>query len=317
VTASTWHGITRNPWGLERTPGGSSGGSGAAVAAGLVPLATGSDGLGSLRIPAAACGLVSLKPTRGLIPQSHAGWNGMSEVGLLARDTSDLRLGLSVVAGLGSGVLPDGLRLGWTLSGPLPGRLDPHLRQAVEAAVRAAAALGHPATKVSVGYGQLSGVAGLVRSWLVGTADERARLAEPDKVEPRTARLSGLGRRARPLLPWAMREGERLRARIDRLWQDVDLLVLPATASLPPAADSLHGKGLLRTALINARWGPYTGTFNASGHPALVLPALRTATGMPVGVQLVGPYGSDERLISLAEALEPQLGVAGSRPPLG
>jgi len=327
LTDSSWHGTSRNPWDRTLTPGGSSGGSAAAVAAGFVALATGSDGLGSLRIPAAACGLATLKPTRGLIPQRAPGWHGMSEVGLLARDVADLRLGLAVVAGLGVAGLDDNtrgadvvtepLRVGWALKAPVPTRLDPVVRLAVQAAVDAAAALGSTATRVNVSYGQRSGVAGLVRTWLAGAARDRARLAEPDRVEPRTARLTRLGGHAERWLPWALREGERLRLRIDRLWDQVDLLVLPATATLPPPADGMAGAGLLRTAVLNARWGPFTGPFNASGHPALVIPALRSFAGMPVGVQIVGPYGSDERLLAFAAALEARLGMVGARPVVG
>lgn len=317
LTASRWHGVTRNPWAPERTPGGSSGGSAAAVAAGLVPLATGSDGLGSLRIPAAACGLVALKPTRGLIPQVNPGWHGMSEVGLLARDAADLTLGLEHIAELRAAALPGRLRIGWSLRAPIPVRLAPEPRAAVDAAVRAATELGFPTREVRVGYGQRSGAASLVRTWLAGAAGDRSRLVDPAAVEPRTARLSAVGSRLEWALPWAVREGERLRARVDRLWDDVDVLVLPATATLPPRADALEHRGLLRTMWLNAGWGPYTGAFNASGHPALVLPGLRTPQGLPVGVQLVGPHGSDALLLALAAALEPRLGAAGSRPALG
>lgn len=316
-TASRWHGVTRNPWDTARTTGGSSGGSAAAVAAGLVPLATGSDGLGSLRIPAAACGLVTLKPSRGLIPQADAGWYGMSEVGLLARDVADLALGLEHAAGLAGQQVPTGLRIGWTLRAPVPVRLAPEVREAVQRAVAAAAALGCAGCQVTVGYGQRSGAASLVRTWLAGAARDRSRLADPAAVEPRTARLTSVGRRARWVLPWALREGDRLRARIDRIWEEADVLVLPATATLPPPADALEGKGLLRTMWLNARWGPFTGAFNASGHPAVVLPVRHTNQGVPVGVQLVGPHGSDALLIGLAGALEASLGVAGKRPPMG
>lgn len=316
-TASQWHGISRNPWDAERTTGGSSGGSAAAVAAGLVPLATGSDGLGSLRIPAAACGLVALKPTRGLIPQRDPGWHGMSEVGLLARNVPDLALGFETLAALLPAVLSSGLRLGWSLSAPIPVRLDPALRDGVQRTVAAAAELGISHREVQVGYGQRSGAAGLVRTWLTGAARDRAGLADPAAVERRTRVLTAVGRRMGWALPWALREGERLQGRVDRLWDDVDVLVLPATATLPPRADALENLGLVRTMWRNAAWGPYTGTFNASGHPALVLPALHTAAGMPVGVQLVGPHGSDALLLALAAALEPRLGVASLRPTLG
>lgn len=318
VTSTSWNGTTRNPWDLTRTPGGSSGGSAAAVSAGLVALATGSDGLGSLRIPAAACGLVTLKPTRGLIPQRKAGWNGMSEVGLLARNAADLRLALGCVSDIEPLPLVSGrLRVGWALKSPLPVPLRADPRQAVRATVSALQDLGHQARRVRVRYGQRSGAAGVVRAWLAGAADDRARLADPTAVEPRTARLTRIGGRARRLVPWAVREGERLTHRIDRLWDQVDVLVLPATASLPPSADAITGRGLFSTAWVNARWGPYTGAFNASGHPALVLPAGRTPQGLPVGVQLVGPHGSDARLLALALLLEGQLALGTPRPSLG
>lgn len=316
ITASKWHGVTRNPWDRALTTGGSSGGSAAAVAAGMVPLATGSDGLGSLRIPAAACGLVALKPTRGLIPQRDPGWHGMSEVGLLARDAADLTVGFEQVAALAPQPLPAGLRVGWSLAAPIPVRLAPAVRDGVQRTLAAAQALGFTSREVKVSYGQLSGLASLVRTWMAGAARDRARLVDPTAVERRTARLTAVGSRLGWALPWALRDGERLRSRVDRLWQDIDVLVLPATATLPPQADAIDGVGLLRTMWRNAGWGPYTGAFNASGHPALVLPALRTPAGLPVGVQLVGPHGSDALLLALALALEPGLGIAGARPTL-
>jgi amidase len=317
VTASQWHGVTRNPWDTQRTPGGSSGGSAAAVASGMVALATGSDGLGSLRIPAAACGLVTLKPTRGLIPQDHPAWNGMSEVGLLAQDVADLVLGMQVVSGLEQQPAPQGIRVGWTLAGPLPGRLDPALKNAVGALVSAAGAQGHQTRAVRIPYGVSSGPAAIVRTWLAGAAADRARLAQPERVERRTARLTRVGGRAGGLLPWAHRTGERLAGRVDRLLEEVDVVVLPATGSLPPPAEALERKGLVRTALVNMAWGPYTGTFNATGHPAVVLPAGRTAAGVPVGVQIVGRPGADAMLLALAGSLETELGLARSRPVLG
>ena len=317
VTSSQWHGTSRNPWDPSRTPGGSSGGAAAAVAAGLVPLATGSDGLGSLRIPAAACGVVALKPSRGLIPQRNPGWHGMSEVGLIARDVADLSLGLQVVAELPTTAVPTSLRIGWSTRPPLPGRVDREVKAAVAAAVAALASTGHSAKAVTVPYGVSSVPAALIRTWFAGAADDQARLADPSRVERRTARLTRLGKRTKRFLPWTHRNGERLAARLDAVLASVDVLVLPATATLPPKATSIDGKGLIRTMLVNAQWAPFTGVFNASGHPALSLPARWTAAGMPVGVQLVGRKGSDALLLGLAAQLEAALALPTELPPLG
>ncbi|MFP5370958.1 MAG: amidase, partial [Actinomycetes bacterium] len=195
--------VSRNPWDTALSPSGSSGGSAAAVASGQVPLAIGNDGLGSLRLPAAACGLVTLKPGRGIVPPLERTWYGMVENGALATTTGDLAVAHAVMAGVEPAPLPPPaapLRIAVGLRSPLPGvRADGPTRAAVDAVVRQLVAAGHRVVRRNPAA-PLGAAAGTVARWMAAAHDEAEALhADPRRLQPRTrthARLGGLVQRA-------------------------------------------------------------------------------------------------------------------------
>jgi len=322
VTESRWHGVTRNPWRLDRAPGGSSGGSAAAVAAGLVPAAHATDGLGSIRIPASSCGLVGLKPTHGLLPlgpwPDH--WQGLSHAGLLTRSVLDTALLLDAVLGGGYaaaiGAVPR-LRIASSTDLPPPWKPDPAVQSRFDAATRELAALGHELVARKPPYGSSLVNANSVR-YLRGVAEDVAQLAEPSRIEPRTRTLAWIGRRL-PVrtVRWARAEGQRAREQVSAMFEGVegvDLLVTPTVPRLPVPAGRLQERGLLATLRTMLPYAGYTQAWNGTGLPALSLPTGMSREGLPVGVQLVGPAGSEATLLALGAQLEARLGWTDRRP---
>ncbi|MFQ1003037.1 amidase [Modestobacter sp. SSW1-42] len=303
--------VTRNPWDTARSPAGSSGGSAAAVAAGVVPLAQGNDGMGSLRLPAAACGLVTLKPGTGVVPAGIGAdsWSGMAENGVLATTVADLALGSAVLAGVSPEppAPPVGpLRIAVSTRSPVPGvRLDPAGRAAVDAVVAELRAAGHSVVHRDPVVTPAAAL-GTVARWLAGAdADAEALGLDRRSLEPRNRRHAALGR-------WVRRGGfdrpqPALRARATAFFDDVDVLVTPVTAGPPLPARPWHERGWLANVGANARWAPWTAAWNGAGLPALVLPAGPGRAGLPTAVQLVGPPGAETRLLWLAGELERRL----------
>lgn len=322
LTESATHGTTRNPWAPDRTPGGSSGGSAAAVAAGFVPAAHGSDGLGSIRIPASTCGLVGLKPTRGLVPldPDPVHWDGLSHAGFLTRSAHDTGLLLDAVLDPSPGLADPGdparLRIGVSLRPPIPGRLHPDVRRAHAETVELLRGFGHEVRWVKPPYGARDVLPALVRSWFTGSADDLAKLRDARGTEPRTRSLARIGRWARPLLPMARRAGARTTARMTAVFDKIDVLMLPTTATPAPRAGSILGRGLVTTMLRNAEFGPFTGMFNITGQPAVSVPAGLGADGVPLGVQLVAAHGDERTLLALATQIEQATGWPQRRPPV-
>jgi amidase len=265
--------VTRNPWDTARSAAGSSGGSAAAVAAGVVPLAQGNDGMGSLRLPAAACGLVTLKPGSGVVPAQIGAdsWSGMAENGVLATTVADLATGFAVLAGI---------PVAAPAAPPGPLRI----------AVTPAAALG------------------AVTRWLAG-ADADAEALDLDRaaMEPRSRMHARLGRWVRRAGLVRPRTATAFRERMAGFFTDVDLLITPVVAGPPLAARPWHERGFLANITANARWAPWTSAWNLAGLPALVLPAGPGREGLPSSVQFVGPAGSETRLLWLAGELERRL----------
>ena len=302
---------TRNPWALERTPGGSSGGSAAAVAAGLVPIAQGNDGLGSVRIPAACCGLVGLKPGRDVIPCDLGvdGWLGLAENGVLATTVADATLGFSVMAGRAPAKLvqPGKLRVGVSLRSPVAGvRPDEPNREAVSKASKLLVEVGHDTLTADPPYSTALGVAGLV-TWL-GCAYREAEAAGLDvrTLQPRTRRHVALGK-----LVW--RRGW-VRQQQRDAWREksiqffaesgIDVLLTPALAAAPPPADG-HAAGSWRSNMrVNMAYAPYAAPWNIAGLPAIVVPVGLRPDGLPLAVQLVGPPESELLLLAIAGQLE-------------
>jgi amidase len=304
-------GVTRNPWRTDRTPGGSSGGSAAAVAAGLVPMAQGNDGLGSLRIPAACCGLVGLKPGRGVVPVKLAAenWFGLTEHGVLATTVADAAVGFAVLAGHRPDRLvePSRLRLAVSVRPPLPGiRLDRPNRDAVAAAARLLVNAGHDAVRADPVVPTALGLRCLT-TWFAGAyRDVEDSGLDRHTLQPRTRRHAAIG-------GWVMRRGY-VREADRAAWRQrsiaflsdnsFDLMLTPALATAPPGAEAWAGRSWRANAMTCFRYSPYAGAANIAGLPALVVPVGVRPDGLPAAVQLVGPPGSELLLLAVAGQLE-------------
>lgn len=299
--------VTRNPWRLDRTPGGSSGGSAAAVASGMVAMALGNDGLGSIRVPAACTGLVGLKPGHGVVPAgvSENDWYGLTENGVLATTVEDSAIGFALLAGRTPRRPPEPgrLRLGVSLRSPLLGvRADRDARQAVSRAVRALIASGHSATQAEMRYPQTLGPV-TVAIWMAG-AYRDASVFDVGELQPRTRRHVRLGRRVERLV----READRLRWRDSVLaWFENsghDLLVTPMLAGPPPRAHNWSRKSWQSNVLSSMRYAPYAAPWNVAGLPAISVPSGIRRDGLPAAAQIVGPPGSEELLLAAAAQIE-------------
>jgi amidase len=302
--------VSRNPWDTARSPAGSSGGSAAAVAAGVVPLAHGNDGMGSLRLPAAACGLVTVKPGRGVLPGGIGAddWSGMAVNGALTTTVADQALAFAVLAGEEPGPPPepDGpLRIAVSLRSPVPGvRADRAARQAVEATAELLRAAGHTVVRRDPVIPPDAAVAALAR-WFAGAEDDAAFLGlDRAQLEPRSRTHARLGRWVRRLGLVRPGPAERFRARTEAFFTDVDVLLTPVTTGPPLAARPWHERGFLANVTANARWAPFASPWNLAGVPAAVVPAGSRPEGWPLAVQLVGPPGAETRLLWLAGELE-------------
>lgn len=306
--------ITRNPWNPDRTSGGSSGGSAAAVAAGMVPIAHGADGLGSLRIPAASCGLITLKPGRGVVPAGlGAGdWFGMAENGILATTAQDLALGHAVLAGIATSVVDSApstaLRIGTCTRSPLIGTSpDADNRSGVDRAAAALAALGHRVAPVRVPYPTSAALALVFRWFAVAVADAEALGADPGRLQPRTRRHTQLGAVVTRLGLVRTRPVRAFEARLRALFDGVDILLTPVLIGSPPAAREWHRQGWLTNVLTSSSFAPYPSVWNLAGYPAMSIPMGTRGNGMPLGVQMVGPPGSEACLLAVAAALQREL----------
>jgi amidase len=335
-TASAANGITRNPWDPTRTPGGSSGGSAVAVASGMVPCATGSDGGGSIRIPAACCGLVGMKPTRGRVSSqpAHEGWLGLSVFGALARTVADSALLLDVIHGslpgdadaappftgsyVHAAATPPGrLRIGISRKLP-PGfiaRLSSDQRGAWERTGAVLSELGHDVVERDPAYG-LVGIE-FTQMWIRGIYEESRTVPDRSQLEPSTRQLAAAGAR---LVPGRRREKllaarpARI-ARVLELWNEIDVLLMPVLASTAIAAEGAYGKSAPVAIDRSSRFMPFNPLFNVTGQPSIAVPAGFGADGLPLSVQLVGRPGAEDLLYSLAGQLETARPWAHHRPP--
>lgn len=322
-TETATNGITRNPWDPQRTPGGSSGGSAAAVAAGLVPGATASDGGGSIRIPAAACGLVGLKPAHDRIPftPKAEGWHGLSTLGFVARTTEDAALLYDGVLGLGwaDAARHDPGRLRIALSYAIPrgiqAKLDGRIRAVVEETAELLRSLGHEVVERDPDFGNAS--LNWTARYLRGIHDDAEQMTFPERLEPRTKGMARLGRvvgarglrRAMDQLPADI-------ARINAIFDDVDVVLQPAFATLPPPVGRWTGAGALRTFNGVSRFVPYNALWNHTANPSMTIPAALSEEGMPVAVQLTGRLHDETTILSLAGQVERARPWADRRPPL-
>jgi amidase len=345
TTESRRFGPTVNPWALDRTPGGSSGGSAAAVAAGMVPIAHGNDGGGSIRIPAACCGLVGLKPARGRVSLGpDAGHGFLVTDGVLSRTVADTAAALDVLAGYEPGDAtwatpppapyrelmtrePAGLRIGLVLNPPLDGaELDPINEAAARDAAALLETLGHDVQEYEASWSgrgllsdftRASGPATAMATFAGGRI--AGREATESDVEPLTWKIWEHARDQDTITLLAA-EGklQRIARGLVAELQRFDIVLTPGLGRRPVATGEIHGRG-------PDPWGhyrrsgaftPYTAIVNVTGLPAIMLPLYHGADGLPTGVQLIAPPEREDLLLALAAQLERALPWAGRSPAL-
>ena len=340
-------GPSRNPWQTDHSTGGSSGGSAAAVASGMVPVAHANDGGGSIRIPAACCGLVGLKPTRGrnsLAPQYGDLMGGLVCEHVVTRSVRDSASILDVTAGpvpgdpywapprrgpsfkAAASMPPPSLRVAVLTSSPTASAVHPDCVAAADAAAQMCESLGHRVEVASLPVEGDAFVGDFINAWAAGNAwamtdwERRVgRVATEDDVEPLTWALVELGRgldSGRYLM--AVQGLQRATRQIGAYFEEIDVLLTP-TLGEPPAPlgtfDSPPGEplaGLFRS----AAYVPFTPPFNVTGQPAISLPLAWNDAGLPIGVQFVGRLGDEETLLALAGQLEQVELWAQRRPPV-
>lgn len=310
--------FTRNPWDHSRTPGGSTGGGAAAVAAGMAAIALGSDGGGSIRIPAACCGIFGIKPGPGLVPiagDQHVHWHGLTAFGPLARTVADAALALDVLAGTTGFRDPQPpdrpLRIAFSASHPLVGaKTAPAVKAALDKAAAVLREAGHELVPRSPAYPATLGLRFNGR-WLAGIAQDAADL-DFSALEPRTQQMAKLGnrlaKRARPASadPFAHRAA--------RWFANFDILMTPTLTRGPHRIGNWAGKNWVTTMLGVANW-INTPQWNVAGLPAASLPFGHDDDGLPIGIQLIGQAGADRVVLDLAAQIEqlqpwPQLAPA-------
>jgi amidase len=335
-TESATYGVTRNPWNPQRSPAGSSGGSAAAVASGMVPIASAADGAGSIRLPASSCGLFGLKPQRGRVSLAPdlEGWHGLSVLGCLSRRVADTALWLDVVSGgseepgapppperpfVEAARTPPGkLRVAWSTKAPraiAPPMLSDVVRDKVAETVELLRSLGHELDRCDPDWGGIGNT--ITAYFLRGVADDVARVPHPERLERRTRGFRRLGR----LLPDALFEQaqgarERDTARVNQLFDSFDVLLMPVMADTAVPIRRWEGQGALRTVLGMSRFYPYCVPWNLIGNPAMSVPAGFAADGMPLAVQIIGRPGGEATLLSLAAQLEAERPWADRLPPI-
>ena len=324
ATESDAWGITRNPWDPERTPGGSSGGSGAAVAAGLAGAGLATDGGGSIRIPAACCGLVGLKTSRGRVPLGpHVEhWHGLSVAGSVTRHVLDTALWLDVVADDSQFVRaaaadPGSLRIALSLkpSDPRTKVTEP-VSQALHQVGGILRSLGHQVEQRDPDYGWLLPL--FFPRWAHGIWEDVQAMPHREALEVRTRRAGALGRMlGEGSVRWARaREGERA-ARINAVFEHCDVLITPTIPHPPIEAGFFARAGLVRSIDRASGTVTFTTPWNLTGQPAMSIPTpANAADGVPLAVQLVGRPDDEATLISLAAQLEAEIGWPERRPPV-
>lgn len=344
TTESVLFGKTRNPWNLDRTSGGSSGGSSALVASRVVPMAHGSDGGGSIRIPASCCGLFGLKPTRGRVPlgpTQFESWNGCSHHHALTISVRDSAALLDVSTGieLGSpyfsppparpflkevGADPGKLRIALAVATPAGTPLDPECKKAALEAAKLCESLGHKIEEAQPPIEDAwmrDAFLTVLRVSLARTLDDAAKsLGRPvtDKdVEPVTWVIAQVGRAITSVAySRAIATMHQVGLAMAKFQEKYDVILSPTLAkppvplgelSLSPASIEAYGKDV-------TEFGPYTALYNVTGQPSMSVPLHWSAEGLPIGVMFSGRFGDDAMLLRLAAQLEKAKPWAGMRP---
>jgi amidase len=328
-TETPTFGATRNPWNIEHTPGGSSGGSGAAVAAGLVGGALGSDGLGSIRIPSSFCGLFGLKPQRHRISiaphtEKRYGWHGLAVYGPIMRHVRDAALFLDVTAqtppsqgtfAAAAARAPGPLRIAVSTKPVLPQPVDAAVLRAVGQTAELLRSLGHQTAESDPDYPAWLGPHLLAR-FLRGAYDAALDLGNVERMERRTRQIVRMGRLVgEGGLARARASEAALSERVGRVLEDHDVLLLPSTARPALRIGEYEGRRALWTINGGTRLIPFLGTWNATGQPAVSVPAGFSEGGLPLAVQLVGRANDEATLLALAAQIEAERPWAQDRPP--
>jgi amidase len=336
VTESAMHGPCRNPWDLAKTAGGSSGGSAAAVTAGLAPVAQGTDGGGSVRIPASCCGLFGIKPSRGRIslgPRLGDGIAGSEVVGFMGRTVADVAAVLDVASGYETGdpywapdperpfrdaaaAEPPRLRVGMCVTAAFRGEIDASCVDATRDAAALLESMGHHVEEACPDFGGVDVIEHLDKLWCVAAAYFAGSDAIP-RFEPANQVFSGqaLGVTSYEYVRATVEIARAARAFV-AFWDDYDVLLTP-TLGLPPVPIGWYYGGteldsdLERDHSFVHLWTPMA---NVTGQPAVSLPTARDADGLPIGVQLIGPPAGEALLFSISAAIEKARPWSQSRP---
>ena len=334
-TESELNGATRNPWNTERTPGGSSGGAAAALAAGLVPVAHGSDGGGSIRIPASCCGLVGLKPSRGRVSAApFTSFEGLSTSAPLARSVADAAALLDVLTGYEPGdpwwapppenpfleevgVAPGRLRIAFTSAPPIDVPVDPECVAACTSTAALLSDLGHDVVERTPPWTEPDLALTFIGVWQVGAAlhpvDDLSLLTPLNRELAEAARTTSSADYAHAVVRLQL-----FARRVVAFWNEIDLVLTP-TLALPPVPIGWQEQGVegaVEQLLRNTEFTPFTAVANVTGLPAISLPLHWTEDGLPVGVQAIGPPAGDALLVRLATQIEEAQPWAHRRPPV-
>ena len=345
VTEPRRFGPTRNPWDTGRTPGGSSGGSGAAVAAGMVPIAHASDGGGSIRIPASCCGLVGLKASRGRISRGpEFGDSFLGTDGVLCRTVAESAALLDLIAGYEAGDAtwapppaapfaeavgrdPGKLRVGFTTQPPMGTDPDPENVRGADEAAKLLESLGHEIVPIDYEWPTDEIVATFIDLWCgmvslgVAFAGTLGYEITEDKVEPLSWDLFQKGLQ----LPSTKYLGsltrlQQLSRELVGWWSDIDVLLTPGLGQRPVPIGTINPQKEDDpfSALIpeSSDFTPFTAVWNVTGQPAISLPLLHGDDGLPTSIQLVGPPIGEELLLTLASQIEAERPWADRRPEL-
>jgi amidase len=335
-TESATYGVTRNPWNPQRTPGGSSGGSGSAVASGMVPIASAGDGAGSIRIPASSCGLFGLKPSRGRVSMAPnlEGWRGLAVEGCLSRSVLDTALWLDVVSGgsqedeapppaerpfvEAAKSSPGKLRVACSTLAPralAPPKVSAEAKQAVADVAELLQGLGHEVSPRDPDWGSIGDT--ISARFLKGVSETVEEVPHPERLESRTRGFGRLGKiMPEQLYQQAMARRPAEQARVNAIFDDHDVLVMPVMGGTALPIRRWEGKGALQTVLGMSRFYPYCVPWNHLGNPAMAVPAGFGSDGMPLSIQVIGRPGEEATLLSLAAQLEAERPWADARPPI-
>jgi len=347
ITEPHRFGPTRNPWNTARTPGGSSGGSAAAVAAGMLSLAHGNDGGGSIRIPAACCGLVGLKPTRGRVSVSPIPNDtiGLVSDGVLSWTVAETALALDLLSGYEPGdpfalpSPPDGfaaaaerepgmLRIGYAIEAPNDAAVEPEHAAAVERTAELLESLGHRVEEAQVDFNPGPFMENFLRLWVSEVGANVRSLAaiaggevDREALEPLTRQMAAQAEQTGAVDYISAIGYLRLAARMGlQFFTDHDVLVTPVLAQPPleiGALDPEEGEEPIVMLAKSGDFVPFTPPANVTGQPAMSLPLAHSEAGLPIGVQFTGAHGGDATLLSLAAQLERAQPWADRRPSVG